>query len=84
MDLIQTWSDDRFHCTTSTTNDNNRNSRLLIISTLRHELSPTRTLKWPGRYREQITCNTSGAHHVRHVVRQTVRRDSSAVNIEKV
>ena len=31
---------------------------------LRHELSPTRILKWPGR----ITCNTSRVCHVRHVV----------------
>ena len=28
------------------------------------ELSPTRTLKWPGRNRVQITCNTSSAYHV--------------------
>ena len=30
--------------------------------------SPTRTLKWPGRNRVQITCNTSSAYHVQHVV----------------
>ena len=42
-----------------------RNSRFLTISSLRRELSPTRTLKWPGRNRVQnhvrrralITCN---------------------------
>ena len=28
------------------------------------KLSPTRTLKWPGRNRVQITCNTSSAYHV--------------------
>ena len=38
---------------------------------LRLELSPTRTLKWPGRDREQITCNTSSAYHVQHVLRVT-------------
>ena len=38
------------------------------ISSLRRELSPARTLKWPGRNRVQITCNTLGAHHAQHVV----------------
>ena len=38
------------------------------ISSLRHELSPTRSLKWPGRNRGQITCDTSSAYHVQHVV----------------
>ena len=27
-------------------------------------MSPTHTLKWPGRNRVQITCNTSSAYHV--------------------
>ena len=36
-----------------------RNSRFLTISSLRREPSPTRTLKWPGRNRVQITCNMS-------------------------
>ena len=56
-------------------NDNNnnnrirrRNSRCFTISSLRRELSPTRTLKWPWRSRVQITCNTSSACHVQHVV----------------
>ena len=53
-------------------NDNNhiqrRNSRIFTISPLRHEPSPTRTLKWLGRNRVQITCNTSSAFHVQHVV----------------
>ena len=34
------------------------------ISSQRRELSPTRTLKWPGRNHVQITCNTSSAYHV--------------------
>ena len=38
------------------------------MSSLRRELSPTRTLKWPGRNHVQITCNTSSAYHVQHVV----------------
>ena len=38
------------------------------ISSQRRELSPTRTLKWPRRNRVQITCNTSSAYHVQHVV----------------
>ena len=57
-------------------NNNNNNSncterhnlRLFTISSLRHELSPTRTLKWPRRNRVQITCNTSSAYHVQHIV----------------
>ena len=38
------------------------------FSFLRRELSPTRTLKRPGRNRVQITCNSSSAYHVQHVV----------------
>ena len=59
---------------TTTTNNNNNNyiqgcsSRFLTISSLRHELSPTRSLKWPGCNRVQIMCNTSSAHHVQHAV----------------
>ena len=53
-------------------NNNNRiqsrSSRFFTISLLRREPSPTRTLKWPGRNRVQITCNTSSAYHVQHVV----------------
>ena len=45
-----------------------RYSRSFTISSLLRELSPTRTLKWPGRNRVQITCNTSSAYHVQHVV----------------
>ena len=53
-------------------NNNNhtqrRNLRFLTISSLRRELSPTHTLKRPGRNRVQITCNTSSAYHVQHVM----------------
>ena len=55
-------------------NNNNNNriqrrySRFFTISSQRRELSPTRTLEWPRRNRLQITCNTSSAHHVQHVV----------------
>ena len=54
-------------------NDNNnriqtRNSRFLTISSMRREPSPTRTLNWPERNRVQITCSTSSAYHVQHVV----------------
>ena len=51
-------------------NNNNNNciqrrySRLFTISSQRRNLSPTRTLKWPGRNRVQITCNTLSAYHV--------------------
>ena len=38
------------------------------ISSLRHEPSLTLTLKWPGSSRVQITCNTSTAYHVQHLV----------------
>ena len=54
------------------------------ISSLRRELSPARTPKRPRRNRVQITCNTSGAHHVQHVVRRMVRRDSSAIRSDRV
>ena len=53
-------------------NNNNRiqrrHSRFFTVSSQRRELSPTRTLKWPRRNRVQITCNTSSAYHVQHVV----------------
>ena len=54
-------------------------NREFTISSLRREPSPTRTLKWPGRNCVQITCNTSGAHHVKHVVCHLVRWHSSAI-----
>ena len=43
--------------------------RFFTISSLRRKLSPTRTLKWPGRNRTQITCNMSSAYRVQHVER---------------
>ena len=53
-------------------NDNNSiqrcSSRFFTISSLRRELSPTGMFKWPGRNHVQITCNTSSAYHVQHVV----------------
>ena len=48
------------------------------MSSLRRELSPTRTLKW------QITCNTSIAYHVQHAVCHVVRRDSLAIKFGRV
>ena len=48
-----------------------RNSRVFTISSLRHELSPTHTPKWPGCNRVQITCNTSRAYHVQHAMLRT-------------
>ena len=48
------------------------------VSSLRRELSLTRTLKWPRHNRVKITCNTSRAYHVQHIVCHLVRRDSSA------
>ena len=54
--------------TTTTTRIQRRKSRFLTISSLRREPSPVRTLKWPGCNRVQLTCNTSRAYHVQHVV----------------
>ena len=56
--------------------------RFFTVSSLRHELPPTRTLKWPGFSRVQITCNTSGTHHM-HMC-HVVRRDGSAIKFDKV
>ena len=72
-------------------NDNNNNdnncterhdSRFYTISLLCHELSPTCTLKWPGHDIVQITCNTSGAHHMQHVACHMVQKDSSAIKFD--
>ena len=54
-------------------NDNNnlierRSSTFFTIFSLRRESSPTHTLKWPERNSVKITCNTSSAYDVRHVV----------------
>ena len=43
-------------------------SNFFTIFSLRREPSLTRTLKWPGCNRVQITCNTFSAYHVQHVV----------------
>ena len=68
-------------------NDNciqRRNSSFLTVSSLRRELSPTRTLKWPNHNRVKITCNTSGAYHVQRIVCHLVRRNSSALKFDRV
>ena len=73
-------------------NDNDNNDcierhdqfKIFTISSLRRELFPARTLKWPGRNCVQITCNTSGAHDVQHVVCHVVRRDRTAIKFDKV
>ena len=53
-------------------NNNNRiqrhNSRFFTISSLHHKLSPTPTLKWPGRNCAQIMCNTLRTYHMQHVM----------------
>ena len=52
-----------------------------LISSLRRELSSVCTREWPGREDEQITCNTSGAYHVQHIVSHVEPRDSTAVKV---
>ena len=69
-------------------NDNNdciqrRSSRFFTISSLRRELPPTHTFKWPERNRVQITCNTSSTYHVQRVVCHLVRRDSSLIKFDR-
>ena len=49
-------------------NNTNNNRTKRRNCSLYRELSPTCTLKWPGRNRVQTSCNTSGAHHVQHIV----------------
>ena len=69
--------EDALCCSNNNNNNNNNNrtercnSRFFTISSLRREPSPTRTLKWPGCGRVQITCNTSSAYHVQNVIRVT-------------
>ena len=70
-------------------NNNNKrieksNSRFFTVSSLRHELSPTGTLKWPGCSRVQITCNASDTHHVQHIVCHVVQKDISAIKFDRV
>ena len=57
-----------------------RISRFFTISSLRRELSPTRTLKWPRHNRVK----SSSTYHVQRVVCHLVRRDSSAIRIDRV
>ena len=61
------------YCNNNNDNNNNNNdsdriqsrsSRVFTISSLCLEPFPTRTLKWPGHIRVQITCNTSSAYHM--------------------
>ena len=66
---LKSVKDDRVNNNNNNSNNNNnriqrRYSRFFTISSQRRELSPTRTLQWPGRSRVQITCNTSNAYHV--------------------
>ena len=55
-----------------------------LLTAPRTVSSPTHTLKWPGRNRVQITCKTSSARYVQHVVCHVVRRDSSAIKFDRV
>ena len=68
--------------------DNNRiykvHFEICTFSSLRRELSPTRTLKWPGHNGVQITCNMSSACRVQRVVCHLVGRDSSAIKLDRV
>ena len=57
--------------------------KIFIITSLGHELSPIHALKWPGRNRLDITCNTSSTHHVQHVMNHVVQRDNSAVKFSQ-
>ena len=60
--------DDDDDDSTTTTKIERRKSRFLTISSLRRELS-TRTLKWSGRNRVEITCNIQSAHQSRATCR---------------
>ena len=62
------------------------NFEIFTVSSLRRDLSPTRTLKWPRLYRVQITCNTSSACHVHqsHVVCHLEQRVSSVTRFDRV
>ena len=54
------------------------------ISSLCRELSPTCSLKWPGRNCVQIMCNTLGTHHVQHVVCHVLWRERAAIKFDRV
>ena len=53
------------------------------ISSLNLELSPTRTLEWPGHNHVKTTCNTSAAYHLQYVMRHVVQRDTSDVRSDR-
>ena len=55
---------------------------IFAIYSLRRKLSPTCMLKWPGRSRVQIMCNTWSAYHLHHAVCHLERRDSSAIKFD--
>ena len=57
--------------------------RLLTISSLHRELSPTRTLKWPGHNRVEM-CNISSTCHVQRAVCHLAQRYSSDVKFDRV
>ena len=57
---------------------------IFTTPSLRHKLSPTHTLRWPGRNRVQITCNASGTHHMQYVVCHLAWKDSSAIKVDRV
>ena len=58
--------------------------RFFTISSLRCELFPVCTLKWPGRNHVQIMCNTLSAYCMQHVVCLVVQRGSSAAEFDRV
>ena len=62
----------------------NRDFFFKTIFSLRRELSPTCTLKLPGRDCVQITSKTLSAYHAHHVVCHVVGRDSSAIKFDTV
>ena len=57
---------------------------VFAISSLRRELSPTLTLKWPERNHVQTTYNSPRAYHVQHAVCHVVGKDSSAIKFNRV
>ena len=60
-------------------------SRFFTISSQGGELSPTCTLKWPGRNRVQIRATRWALFTCKcHVTCHTVRRDSSATKFDRV
>ena len=59
-------------------------SRFPTLSSLLHQLSPTRTLKRAASSHVQITRNASGIYHVQHVVWPMVCKDSQGVEFDRV